>query len=377
MRLRLALPAALIALALAPAGAGASVAYHNDSGVPTAEGGAGDDVIAARAGEGGVVFTDPAGITVRDPEREGCRQDSQTQVTCVGEGAFLLGAGGADTLRDEGLTLGFEAYGGPGDDTIAAAGVVARIFGDDRAVRPDDGNDTITGSSAEVSGNGPADDFADELNGGGGDDIIDAGAGPDHASGQAGNDTIDGGDGRDEIDTTHLLTPDDRDAFGDEGNDTLRGGAGNDQINADTGKDAVDGGDGDDFVRAVDTFLFEDDGAADTIVCGAGADRVSAGAGDRLAVGCETLQAAMQCVGGYPCKTSGTITGKKKGAKKATTVAKASETMTGPTFVAFALGSKATKLLGTRSKVSLLVDLNAKRGKKFAGFKRFSFQLTR
>ena len=369
---------AAVLLALLPAAAHASLAFHDDNGNPAAQGepGEANDITAAAGGDG-VVFTDTAGIRPRDPDVGLCRSLSPTEVTCAGEGAVLLGEDGNDTLRDVGLTGGFGARGGPGDDTIVAGAVAAIVYGDERTVGSSDGNDTITGSSAEVSGNGPADDFADFLNGGGGDDTINAGGGADNASGQAGNDTIDGGDGRDQLDTTHLLTDDDRDAFGDEGNDTLRGGAGDDQINADTGKDTVDAGAGDDFVRAIDTFLFEDDEAADSVTCGEGADRVAAGANERLAVGCETLLVGMECIGGYPCTVTGKITGKKKGARKATTVAKGSKTFSGPDFVAFTLGSKATKLMGSASKVALLVDVNARRGKAYAGFKRFRFTLTR
>jgi Ca2+-binding RTX toxin-like protein len=364
----------LLALALLPGAAHASVAYHDDSGNPAAQGEPGEaNDITAAAGADGVVFTDSAGIRPRDPDLGLCRSLSPTEVTCSGEGAVLLGEDGDDTLRDTGLTGGFGARGGSGDDTIVANAVAAIIYGDERAVRSSDGNDRITGSSAEVSGNGPADDFADFLNGGGGDDTIDAGGGADNASGQAGNDTIDGGDGRDQLDTTHLLTEDERDAFGDEGSDTLRGGAGDDQINADTGKDTVDAGAGDDFVRAVDTFLFEDDGAADGVACGDGADRVAAGASDRLAVGCETLMVGIQCVP-RNCSVKGTIAGKKKGARKSTTVAKTSKTLTGPDFVNFSL-SKAPKLLGSSSKVTLNVALSSRNARVFGGV--FRFQLTR
>ena len=363
----------LLALALLPGAAQASVAYHDD-GVPTAEGGGGNDAISARAEGNSIVFTDPAGIAVRDPEVEVCRQDSSTQVTCQGEGAILLGGDGNDTLRDEGVTRGFGARGGPGDDTIVANAVAAIIYGDDRNVRPTDGNDTITGSSAEVDGTGPEYDFTDLLNGGGGDDTINAGAGADHASGQAGNDTIDGGEGRDELDTTDLLTDDGGDAPGDEGNDTIRGGGGDDQINADKGRDVADAGVGDDYIRAVDMFLYEDDAAADTVVCGEGTDRVAAGANERLAVGCETLLVPIKCVP-RNCSVKGTITGKKKGAKKATTVAKASMTASGSAgVVSFSL-VKAPKLLGSSSKVSLTVAVRSKTATVFGG--NFRFRLTR
>jgi Ca2+-binding RTX toxin-like protein len=372
------LTATLAALALVPAAASGSVAYHDRNGNPAAEGGPGDDTIAARTSDEGVVFTDPAGITVRDPELGQCRQDTETQVTCSGQGAVLLGGAGVDTLRDEGLTAGFGARGGPGDDTIVAGSVAALIFGDDDRVRPDDGNDTITGSSAEViPGQGPEDDFADQIAGGGGNDQIDGGAGRDVVSGQAGNDTVMGGDGNDDLDTLSLLTEDEQDAPGDAGDDTLSGGAGNDDIDAYRGKDTVDAGDGDDRMRSRDLFLFEDDEAADTFRCGAGSDRVSAGGKDRLAIDCETLVGILSCWRGYPCRVSAKVTGRPKGAKKTRTVSKASKTVDSAANLDIAFGSKAAKALGGSSKLSLDVTIEGYRGKLFSNALRFRIQAIR
>ena len=371
--------AVLLALALAPASAqAASLAYNDENGNPVAEGGAGDDTLIARpGGEGEVLLADPTGITVRDPDLGLCRQDTPTAVTCVGTGAVLLGGEGNDTLLDQGLIGGFGARGGPGDDVIEAGSVDAQIYGDDREVLPTDGNDRITGSSNTTTDPSQPQDFDDFLNGGGGNDIINAREGKDMASGQAGDDEIDGGAGDDGIDNTSLLTPGGEDAPGSAGNDTLRGGAGDDEIDAYLGRDAVDGGDGDDNMRGVELFLQEDDGAADKYVCGAGADRLAAGPKDRIAVGCETLRVALQCFFGYPCKVSGTITGKPKGAKKATTVAKATRTFTGPDYIDFALGKKATKLLGSAKKLSLQVrTATRKGGKPTPGARSFSFTLT-
>ena len=370
--------ALLLALALGPASAHASLAYHDHNGNPTADGGPGDQTLTAQqANEGEVLLSDPAGITVRDPDAGLCRTISEFAVACAGTSAMLLGGDGDDTLIDQGVTGGFGARGGPGGDRITAGSVDAFLYGDDSVVLPSDGDDTIVGSSSDnIDPNQPG-DFDDMINGGGGNDDINGGAGTDLASGQAGDDIVDGGDGNDELDTTSLLNESEEDAPGDAGNDTLRGSAGNDQLNANLGKDKADGGTGNDFVRAIDTFLYDDDEASDSIVCGDGADRVAGGAKDKLAVGCERLAVGAYCLPSYPCKASGTITGKRKGAKKPTTVAKASATLTSRDFVDFTLGSKATKLLGGASKITLTVDLRSKRGKTPAGSTYLRFTLTR
>ena len=368
--------AAVLLAAFVPA-AHASVAYHSDAGVPTAQGEPGENnEITAAAGDGGVVFTDPRGIRPRDPDMGMCQALSDTQVVCQGEGAFLFGEDGNDSLQDVGLTGGFEARGGPGDDTIVARAVVARIFGDDSRVRPDDGHDTITGSDAEVVPGGPSDDFADQIEGGGGNDVIDARGGRDVASGQAGNDTVAGGDGNDDLDTSSLFTEDEQDAPGDAGDDTLVGGVGDDDINAYRGKDTVDGGAGDDSMRSIDIFLLEDEQLADTYRCGEGTDRVWAGANDRLAADCERFRTVFSCWARYPCKVTAIVSGRPKGARKAKTVAKSSKTYTSAATIDFSL-SKGVKLMGSASKLSLQVVVEGYRGKRFSNASRFKLQLIR
>ena len=373
----LAILAALAAVAAAPASANASVAYHDGNGNPAVQGQPGEaNDITATAGGDGVVFTDSAGISPRDPELEQCRTLSETAVTCSGQGAVLHGGDGNDTLRDIGLTGGLEVRGGPGDDTIVAGAVPSFLYGDDQVVRAGDGNDTITGSSAEVSGDGPEDDFADLINGGGGDDTLNGAGGADHVSGQTGDDTVDGGDGNDALDTTSPLDESENPVPGDAGNDTLLGGSGRDDINADDGKDTVDAGAGDDSVRGIDIFALDDDKAADTIRCGDGTDRVIPGTKERLDVACESVEIGMTCIPS-PCKAKGTITGKAKGAKKATIVAKASKTVASPDFVKFGLGKKATRLLGGRTSVGLTATIVASRVATVAGGPSVKFVLIR
>ena len=375
MRCRLATAACLATLALAPAGADASVAFI-DEGVPTALGqpGEANDMTVA-AGHDGVLFTDAAGIV---PGDEFCRALSPTEVTCAGEGGGVLrGGDGDDRLRDAGAAGGFGARGGPGNDEIVAGAVPAEIFGDDKTVRDDDGNDRIVGSSAAAPGIVNGRDFDDFLNGGGGDDVVEGGAGVDFLSGQTGDDTVDGGDGDDTLEGSTLLDEQERDVPGDAGDDVLRGGAGDDVIRAEAGRDIADGGDGNDWLRGLDDDVARDDNAVDKLVCGSGTDRVSPGVNDRVAVGCETLLVRMYCNPTFPCKAKGTITGKAKGAKKTTTVARASEDVTGSdSQVAFGL-KKATKVLKGSKRVALFMELVARRAGKPAGARFFTFQFVR
>lgn len=374
---RLALLLALGTVALAPAGAHASIAYMDENGVPTAEGEPGQtNEMTARAGEDGVIFSDTAGIRPRDDF--GCRALSDTEVTCIGgEGGLLLGRDGNDRLVDAGTTGGFGARGGSGDDTIVAGTVDAILFGDDKDTSASDGDDTITGSSATALDPAQPTDFNDMINGGGGNDVIDAGPGSDTVSGDGGRDTVHGGDGGDWIDSSDSFTDSGEDAPGDAGDDMLYGDAGNDQLNGHLGRDKLNGGDGDDFLIASDWDIGEDDKSSDALACGAGADRVAPGHADKVAVGCERLLVSMYCTGGYPCSAKGTVSGRKKGAKMRTVVAKLSTTVDSPEPVEFALGKKATKLLGSAKKVSLFGEVVGRRGKQVVSSRFLNFTLTK
>ncbi|MGP1484947.1 MAG: retention module-containing protein [Campylobacter sp.] len=93
---------------------------------------------------------------------------------------------------------------------------------DGKMIEGKDGNDTITGS-----------DKGEHIDGGNGDDVINAGDGNDTIMGGAGNDTIDGGKGDDYID-------------GGDGSDSITAGEGNDKIVFDKEDSKIDGGDGKD-----------------------------------------------------------------------------------------------------------------------------------
>jgi uncharacterized delta-60 repeat protein len=91
---------------------------------------------------------------------------------------------------------------------------------------------------------------------------VDAGPGNDWVLGGSRNDGLRGGDGNDTV-------------FGGGGDDTLFGGVGDDYLNGGPGADQVFGDAGNDQVFAVD-------GRVDTVVGGAGYDRVKADDGDFL-----------------------------------------------------------------------------------------------
>lgn len=124
-------------------------------------------------------------------------------------------------------------YGGGGNDVIAAGAGNDIVFGGsgDDTIDGGDGNDVIDGGAGNNTLSGGAGN--DILYGGTGDSVIDGGAGNDILFGGAGNDLIDGGSGNDII-------------FGGTGNDTISGGAGNEIIAGGAGADILSGGAGTD-----------------------------------------------------------------------------------------------------------------------------------
>ncbi|MEA2736448.1 MAG: hypothetical protein QOE14_2899, partial [Humisphaera sp.] len=111
--------------------------------------------------------------------------------------------------------------------------------------------------------------YATSILGGGGDDMITAGAGGDSIDGgdgndriygNASNDIITGGAGRDSI-------------WAGAGDDILTAGAGNDRLNAEAGNDTIAAGKGNDVVSAGDgNDVVSDSGGINTIDFGAGND---------------------------------------------------------------------------------------------------------
>ncbi len=144
----------------------------------------------------------------------------------------LHGDGGVDTLA-----------GGPDDDFLwAGDGIGNRLLGDG-------GSDHIVGSDAGRNDPNLKDGilFGDHIEGGPGDDVIEALGGADIIIAGLGNDTIYGGEhgdyiiggpgaasGRDDDDTI----------YGQAGDDLLEGGDGDDVIDGGDGVDSIDGGAG-------------------------------------------------------------------------------------------------------------------------------------
>ncbi|UOD50383.1 DUF4214 domain-containing protein [Orrella daihaiensis] len=214
------------------------------AGADRLTGGAGDNVITD-AGVGADIITHNAANSTVEIEVTG---SDWINVAALEDGATVTAGGDTATNRrvdgststasvtiDGGaLTTGEGSYiTGSGADTIDGGG------GDDY-IEAGAGNDTID--------SGGGDDYIDA---GGGDDTINGGDGADEIYGMAGSDRIDGGDGADKI-------------YGGVGVDTLTGGAGNDifyfeRIDATSGdspdqaKDSItDFGNGTDQIRIID-----------------------------------------------------------------------------------------------------------------------------
>jgi CSLREA domain-containing protein len=168
---------------------------------------------------------------------------------------FLIGGVGADRLN--GAAGNDRFSGGRGNDTLIGGS----------------GRDRLSASAGR-----------DRLSGGTGNDTLFAGSGNDRGSGGSGNDRLSGSTGHDSLsggsgrDLLIGWSGNDR-LSGGRGNDTLRGYSGNDRLTGGPGRDRLLAGPGDDVIRARD-------GARDEVRCGAGTDRVTADAVDRL-IGCQ------------------------------------------------------------------------------------------
>ena len=153
-------------------------------------------------------------------------------------------------------------------------------------------NPNGAGNAAEVLG---GDDFANSINGAGGNDTVWGDGGNDTIEGGKGNDFLHGGLGDD------IVTDSQGDdlLWGDEGNDSINGGTGldllfggdgNDTLFGGLGADAVDGGLGDDVLYGDNGTVgtdgnFDPLGDADLIDAGDGNDRIYGGGGDDIVDG--------------------------------------------------------------------------------------------
>jgi Ca2+-binding RTX toxin-like protein len=162
------------------------------------------------------------------------------------------------------LGIGFEAFGGEGNDTIHGSNgddllegnggndIVMGLNGHD-TIRGGNGDDYLYGESdlaGDSGSNGGANDH-DDMDGGSGVDILFGNGGDDSLRGGDGNDNLFGGDGRDGLagdagDDLIMCGDNNDDARGGDGADTIHGGVGNDFLSGDDGNDFIHGGFGND-----------------------------------------------------------------------------------------------------------------------------------
>jgi Ca2+-binding RTX toxin-like protein len=195
-----------------------------------------------------------AGVSAIVVNAEALLQDESQTVTIDGSGGTFsasidisLGAGNDvlnvnDTVAADGVTADL----GDGDDDLNTTNAngpltVSAGAGLDNPIEGGNGDDSLNAGAGD-----------DNVTGGDGADTIDAGSGDDSASGGDADDTIGGGDGVDMLD-------------GDADRDTISGGANDDILNGDDGKDTLRPGEGDDEVDGgahKDTVSFSDATAA-------------------------------------------------------------------------------------------------------------------
>jgi Ca2+-binding RTX toxin-like protein len=343
--LRLTLLICLCGLATAAAASAATVSYDGTTMTYNAAAG---EVNNANVDQSGTAVTindsnspvtaDAAAITAS------CTQDDANTVTCPTVTAITINLGDMnDSLSSSTSVTAPETvdggdgndcnlnggagndviHGGPGDDCIYGdTGNGTSVSGNDQLFG-DDGNDQLRGQSGN-----------DILHGGAGDDFLTGGPGTDQLFGEAGDDYLEGGpglgtpgdngdliSGGSGIDTYEYfhnssdnttpvtLTLDDQpnDGLTGEGDNvmsdvediqsyvnnpsTITGTAADNSLTGGDGNDVIDAGDGNDFVFAGygDDTVNANDGFADRISCGPGADTVNADEFDIVSDNCETV----------------------------------------------------------------------------------------
>jgi Ca2+-binding RTX toxin-like protein len=260
---------ALIESAKLIGGAGANTLSVNGfTGPTTLQGGEGNDTLVGGAG--------------KDSLDGGGGDDLLTGG--LGDDTFNGGTG-FDTLFEEDVTslsMTPTSMSGRGSDKLISNTIeVASITGTA-------GNDTISGGTFAGAMIIRGFDGQDKLTGGVGNDLIDGGdeTGPvvggkikgDTINGGKGNDTILGGEGDDCIsggDGNDVID-------GEEGHDTITGDNGSDTLIGGTGRDSLVGGSdsGNDWIFSGDYLSGNvNDGDADTVVSGLGADTINAESG--------------------------------------------------------------------------------------------------
>ena len=180
-------------------------------------------------------------------------------------------------IRSPAAPAGDWIEGGIGNDVIDAGDGANSIWGHD-------GDDQITSGSGSDwieggTGNDVIDagDGANSIWGHDGDDQITSGSGSDWIEGGIGNDVIDAGDGANSI-WGH--EGDDQITSGS-GRDRIEGGTGNDVIHAGAGDDRIEGNDGNDVITVTLGINLIWGGVGNDIISGgAGVDRIEGNDGD-------------------------------------------------------------------------------------------------
>ncbi|MBJ7348435.1 MAG: hypothetical protein JHC87_07680, partial [Thermoleophilaceae bacterium] len=221
-------------IALTINGGNGNDSLYGSQGDDTISGGAGSDAINGASGFDTVSYADhttPVSIDIA----------SGGQEDAVGNDIerYVLGSGN-DTFYGVWCPApGCDVDGGPGDDSLNASDQADNIVGGS-------GNDTIHGYS--------------------GDDTIDGGSGNDYVIASHGNDTVNGGSGNDTLE-----------------GDFDNGSPGNDHLIGGSGVDTITSLAGDDSINSIDPG-----GVADAVVsCGDGTDTITADAADPVNSDCE------------------------------------------------------------------------------------------
>jgi Ca2+-binding RTX toxin-like protein len=225
------------------------------------DGGPGSDVLRGSRTRVNALFGDFVSSEVGDDRLTGGRGDDFLQ---GGPGDDVLdGAGGSDeaTYRDEHHRVRADLAAGRAVSTAGERDTLRSI----ERLEGGDGADVLRGNGVRNVIQGLGGD--DLIEGRGGSDLLQGAEGP-RFKGRPDRDVLRGGGGGDVL-------------LGDAGPDRLFGGPGGDRIVGGLGLDVFDAGPGPDRVRSAD-------GRAETVSCGAGADRLLADAADRPAR-CEAI----------------------------------------------------------------------------------------
>jgi Ca2+-binding RTX toxin-like protein len=221
---------------------------------------------------------------VCDPDNQGDNGSSNLDGICP-KGSVLVPSTNLCVIKGDtsGSSLGDVVVGppftGPSGGTVVPIDIARKKYG----LSP-----CLSGNGAPkfaIVGTNKADritgtNVADRIIGLGGNDKLDGGRGNDCIEGRTGGDTMSGGLGNDKI-------------YGSSGRDHLVGGSGGDYLSAGSGNDTVNGGYGPDRVfggSGIDFINIATAGAASTVSCGSGRDKVRVNRNERRKLtGCETI----------------------------------------------------------------------------------------